>query len=40
MIEPFVSEKLVFPRVWQLASLALLLVLVLGFAVGAVSQLA
>lgn len=40
MIEPFVSEKLVFPRAWQIASLAVLLVLVVGFAAGAVAQLA
>jgi hypothetical protein len=40
MIEPHVPEKLVFPRAWQVTSLAILLVLTLGFAIGAVSQLA
>ena len=40
MIEPTVSEKLVFPRAWQLSSLAALLVIVLGFVVGAVAQFA
>lgn len=38
MVEPYVSGKLVFPPVWQLTSVAVLLVLVLGAAVGAVTQ--
>jgi hypothetical protein len=40
MIEPFVPQKLVFPRAWQVTSVAVLLVSVLGIAVGAVSQIA
>ena len=35
MIEPDFPAKLVFPRVWQLASVAASLVLVAAFAVGA-----
>lgn len=38
MIEPFVSEKLVFPRAWQVTSLAVALVLSLGFVAALVAQ--